>query len=674
MKKLALCLLFGFLCIVAPLSATSHYKVPLSDPIYGRLQFAHNLGLITLNWVQPYSYAQVEEAIDYLIANDKTPKEEKARLSAAKKRLFPSWKQLDSKKLPEGKNMPAMSTDTQTRKAPTLPWWYGQLINTAYVYPWGPLSLEADLNLRADAAMDVVSKRWDVRSRYGLDFYGNIGNNLSYQLDFNFGLDRVENPIITDLATGSIYERGKTPLKHYDTAEYLSYAPFSYTQTWYTVHQFGGDYFRPKAPWKKIDSYFPMTFAYATQIESEIAASALDGVLSFRAGRIRHSWGASSESIFLSSQARPMAAIEFSANLAPWLSYSYLRGVPESGFSHLDALNNPYGFYKPFVDVTGNKKSYQYLVQSQRQRLYSADMIELRPWSWLTLGYVQTTMLPKRYELGYFIPLIPALFYQMNLGDFDNTMLGGFIELRPFSGFRTYLQFNVDEINPSYSLTKNARNTYAYQLGAEAAFPFLWGATSKLQYTKIEPFTFTHYPQPSSSIGGISQKLEDHVVDVSFTNDNEALGSYLPPNSDEILLKLSGLSYKGANFGASYQLIRHGWLAPYNKDTKGKKKIFDGYTGGEYTASLGYAGSAYRNRPKNFLHDGLYRWYNTFGVEASYDFEFPLSLGLKLSYTHSFMTAVPTEGGYVKMGAPYERVKGSERHQFNMYFYAEYAL
>jgi hypothetical protein len=188
-----------------------------------------------------------------------------------------------------------------------------------------------------------------------------------------------------------------------------------------------------------------------------------------------------------------------------------------------------------------------------------------------------------------------------------------------------------------------ARNRFAYQGGAKVDLPWLPFATLTAQYSKIEPFVYTHIPTWNSTT-----RLK---VNINYTNDGENLGYYLPPNSDELLLRLDAMVAPGWRTSLQYSLVRHG----DNSDSA--------YTNGDYLVygdidKYQISGSI-ASLSKNFLHDGIYDW-NHIGkvnffwrpAEAPKLFGLSVPVELGLGYGLSYTWYVDGTGGGAAVAAP----------------------
>jgi hypothetical protein len=151
------------------------------------------------------------------------------------------------------------------------------------------------------------------------------------------------------------------------------------------------------------------------------------------------------------------------------------------------------------------------------------------------------------------------------------------------------------------------------------------------QYTKIEPFTYAHYPTR------YAETYPDVYVETSYTHDGENLAYYLWPNSDEFLVKLWTLPLSNLSAGLEYRLVRHG----DNPDAEPG----DPYILGRPEAYLDYAAGLDSYPNKNFLHDGRYDFNHIVTLSGEYGLpSVPVAIGLSYSFCYTFWE--PEGSGY----------------------------
>ncbi len=656
MKRI-LCMLLFVLLGFSPLAANAtHSVVPVGDRVYDVLRFGEVKGYIDTPFpLKPYSRSVVVDALEDIL-------EHRSQLSELEIiRIERELARFDG------------SAEKQSFLNDGV-----LLSSTEFVGADKPLTATLGLGISSKFYSNIGNVD-DFEHLNQLQIYleGDLGSYVSYRMLGKLMINNINNPNIMSVSGNQFIQGDSTnnATKEYDYLDFAAYAPFMYTKTWDGKHNNGKSWFSGNAA---TVNWWPEGYAGAFGIDADITASFLDNRVQLRFGRGRHSIGPMEHGIFLSSQARPFAAIEMVARPAKWLSISSVIGTMESFYSELDYVNNP----DSYVDASGANRNYAYLIMAQRQKMYSATVIELKPFSWLTLGAVDTVVFSKRYELGYLHPFLLPFLYQESIGDFDNGMAGGYMVFSIGSYGRVYAALNIDEIRLGKNIFSNARNTFAYQIGAEGNIPWLPLSVVTVQYTKIEPFTYTHnrVVDPSNSAGQIVDgKVVETGTDISFVNNGEGIGSYLKPNSDEFLFDLEMVVSSPFTLGLKYQFIRHGWLGAYNKDVDGNNANFGGAAGGEYNTPLEYQGTAYKNRPKSFLKDGTYEWYHIIGVRGEFDFtEYgaPLQVGGSFTYAHRYLTITPDKDGdgYIDLGEDYEFLEGSRSNRFNLALSFKYWL
>jgi len=142
--------------------------------------------------------------------------------------------------------------------------------------------------------------------------------------------------------------------------------------------------------------------------------------------------------------------------------------------------------------------------------------------------------------------------------------------------------------------------------------PYLPFTLFTFQYTKIEPWMYTHYPQAYQFVvlpGPVRYPIEP--TDISYVHSGENLGYYLPPNSDEFLFKLKSMPLEFLSALLKYQYIRHG----------------DGPVGqveGDIAKSqrMDLPGFSEDDIPrKDFLHDSIYEYIHILTLGADVDLD-----------------------------------------------------
>jgi hypothetical protein len=411
---------------------------------------------------------------------------------------------------------------------------------------------------------------------------GDIGRYLSYDFNVRGGILKIDRNLRGMRKNPPYYDPAKDAGDHTflvnipdetnvqpDSPMFSlpAYFPYTFTKPWEAA------VFMPKS----LDSYgeWPESFAFGYEILSELGTALADGRLRFRFGRLRRDWGPGENgaSLVLNSQARPFMALEGTALPADWMYFSFLTGALE---------------YQKIHDQWNDAASFQ--------NLFSLAMLEFNGKDYLHFDFGSATVWPKRFDLGYLFPVNSNFFYQNNIGDFDNLALFANLEGRWPGLGKLWVSLFVDEIN----LTKDDffhldREMYAFQGGVKVLLPGLPFASLSLRYTKIEPYCYTHEYTLTP--------WNSALIDTSYGNNGEPLGYYLPPNSDELVLRLESAFLPETKAYLQYQLIRHGVEYGYGR--------VDG-------SSLGDKIVKNNNSPKYFLQDGVYQWDNVIKAGGSY--------------------------------------------------------
>jgi len=256
------------------------------------------------------------------------------------------------------------------------------------------------------------------------------------------------------------------------------------------------------------------------------------------------------------------------------------------------------------------------------QKMFAIQRLELFPFDWLTLSASGSMIGAKRLELGYLSPMMFAVEYQVTQSDVDNMSLHGDIQVFLKRLGKIYASAYIDEMELSGfdEWFGKARNMFAYQGGVKVNIPWLSFAVLTAQYTKIEPFVYTHPPTWNSDT-----RLR---INPNYTNDGENLGYHLKPNSDELLLRLDTRVAAGLRGAFQYSFIRHGDNPDY---VTTNHLIY-----GDVDEYLEYGLGSVSDYVKDFLHDGIYDYshiakLNVFWRPAEAPVVFGVALPLELS-------------------------------------------
>lgn len=487
-----------------------------------------------------------------------------------------------------------------------------------------------------------------------LNFFGDLGKNLSYKaIAF---LDITKMPL-EKLGTYSIgkwwdYENNTT-IRTIDTYRNYSVLPFSYKKHWdgSVYYLKGGMNAAGLEGW-------PFNSSLGFGMYGEIHGTFNDGLFEVAAGRLNREWGAmdNGSSLIFNENAHPMFALEAKVNPFDWLTFSSLTGF-------LEFPNQGHILKNAWYDTTDEatpkdtklKDSYYF------HNIFAITMLDL-DFDYVHWDFGSTVILPNRFELGYSFPLVDRVVYQNNVGDYDNLALFSNFKIKyPGIGY-IWGSIYLEEMNSlSAKLLENTRCMFAYQGGVKSVLPFLPFTNVALRYTKVEPYAYTHTALSSTEM----QPYYAHYIAESYTNNGECIGYYLPPNADELFIKIESKPIVATTFSFGYQFIRHG------VDWGSKSSM---YSGSSIYSELPTTrdGLSRADLRKNFLHDGTYEWYNIFNLSASYDFNYlsvPVQVYCSIGYVHNWFTTIGAAQG--ARDTPYTKIKNDKYEKFSDNEYKE---
>ena len=316
--------------------------------------------------------------------------------------------------------------------------------------------------------------------------------------------------------------------------------------------------------------------------------------MQFRLGRIRRDWGpqANGASLFMNAQARPFSAFEWAVSPLTWLDCYALLGALEY---HLDDAR-----------VSGD---------GPFRNMLSVLWLEINP-----VEYVHVDMGGS------------AVFaHAVNMAFFTN------LEFRLPRFFKLWGSLFVDSLDMSAeNILVQSNSIFAFQGGLKTVVHWLPFAAFTLRYTKVEPYCYTGAYE-TRDYGG-------SALPASFINDGDSPGLHLPPNSDELLLRLESRLSPRLNAWVQYQLMRRG--ADYGYGAIGGSSLRDTFDDSREF--------------KYFLKDGVYRWDNIIRLGGSWNLRFG-AMPVTISAETGFVTRRFTINGKAGVGneAEYEALDDS---------------
>ena len=586
------CIILGvFFC--ASLFAQTHVSVPLDNQIYYIIEQAEIRGLIgPVSGVRPFTRNVVIGKINEILASDSS----RRQLTATERDILNHY------------------LESFSRPAPGLDWQRGGFFSeSAFGRNEVPLSLDVSVTAELEGSSGIYlsgSRYAGMELWLGLHLQGDLGRNVSYSFTFEGGL--VSSPR-RFLGTYWTFYEGFTAGGPWDPNEFvnreinvysqpLTHFPFSYRRRW-DGSVFFFDALTGYDPW-------PYRLASGYSLPAELTASFFDDRLLLRLGRIRREWGLTSvgSSLSLNRAARPFLAFEAEFNPFPWVVISSMTGALE--------YDNLYGIKESSMTF---------------QNLFSITMIQFRVRNFLFFEITDAVVYPKRFELGYISPITNNFFNQNTVGDFDNMAIT--LSLRAqFPGIGSlWFSLFVDEMNLLSEWALD-RQMLAMQAGITVPLPFLSFSSLTLSYTKVNPYTYTHTRNFKPWYG-------DNLMETAYVNNGVSLGHYLPPNSDEFLVRFRTMPTRNVSVNLSYQLIRRGAdFGPSAVDGSNLRSELDPHNRDGNPVLRRY-----------FLRDGAYQWNHI--IRAGVDWNvprLPISLFAEAGTVISYFTNIegPPNRGY----------------------------
>ena len=201
-------------------------------------------------------------------------------------------------------------------------------------------------------------------------------------------------------------------------------------------------------------------------------------------GRFSNYWGiGKTGSLTISNKPPSYPQIMVKAGFSDWLEFVYFHGWLESNIKD-DSLS--YGIdwgHNEILERIFYKKKY-----------VAAHRLEICPLRNLKFGFSEMLYYGERDpELVYFIPIILFWSAQHHTNDQDNLQAGIDVEWIPTHFCKLYGSIMIDEIKLSKMFDKEeSRNQLGYQVGSYFVEPFLPGLDFRIEYTHLNPWTYTH--------------------------------------------------------------------------------------------------------------------------------------------------------------------------------------
>jgi len=573
------------------LLAQTHVSVPLGHEVYYILDQAEARFLCSpLPAVKPYTRGRIVEAINEILAAESG---RFGGLSSHERQILESTRN-EFTKGEKGADLRngMYRFDVQGKK---------------------DIHFSGDMGIAMESLNSVAYYKEDSESYFGTDtwatlfFSGDVGENFSFNFDFSGGLmkaQRIELGEYDTFATEVGFDpAGQKVNRRFKTySQPMAFFPYSYQKQW-DGFMFG---IENDISASGMD-YWPEQLSIAPRMLSEITGVVFDDMLLLRFGRQQREWGAMTpgSSLVYNAAARPFLGVEALFNPAPWFSFSSITGVLEIYNGYGGTYDAPMSF----------------------QNAFSLYQLELNYKNYFHFDFGTGAIWPKRFELGYLFPLLDNFLNQNLVGKTDNMVAHLNLKGRYPGLGSVWFSFFADEMEIS-SLQKAFeldRHMFAFQAGLQGMIPVLPFASFTMSYTKVEPYNYTHLRHFLPWYDRTNGPMEK-----AYVNNGVSLGYYLPPNSDEIKVRVDmPLFYKTATH-FQYQLIRHGAdFGPHQVD------------GSSLISELDTDRNTKKSLTKDFLNDGAYQWLHIIKIGGEYKFgSLPLTIFGETGVSYSYFTDI----------------------------------
>jgi hypothetical protein len=602
------------------ITAQTHISVPLESPVYIVLEQAQIRGLCGfLPSTKPYSQAMILSVIEEILNNNSA--REFAKLKEAERKILEQFRN-DLTPDRDGFNLLRGTISNEHIWDDTylsgifgfgMDFFFGAgyyPLAGGYSYATGDDALFTGASHPASGDLFI-----DLSIIPYISFTGDLGKNISYGIALSGFIGKSPRAILGQYET-TPYDSSHEDWTNYEVftvySEPLAYFPYTYKKRW------DGFVWAATEITNSGQLNWPESGSIGYSILPELSGSLLNGHILYRFARLDREWAGAvnNGSLLLNKSAQPFLAFETVVIPFNWISFSSLTGVLE--------YNNTKG-------IAVSAETFQ--------NAFSIVMLEIGNNKTFKGSLGSSVVWPKRFELGYPFPLVENFTYQNNIGDFDNMAL--FLNLEgQYPGLgKLWFSLFLDELSFESDIFIKDRSMYAFQVGSSFCLPLLPFASITFSYTKIEPYNYTH--------NIVEVPWYKYVMETNYVSFGKSLGYYLPPNSDEILVRIETIPAPRSVLGLQYQLIRHG--ADYGDRAVDGSSFWSELRKLDRSSMLKY-----------FLRDGAYNWMHIFKLRGEYSFtgeKLPLKLIGEIGGVYSYFTDTNSQlgiqGNYEIIDKPY---------------------
>lgn len=479
MKRVSILCLIICVAAAAALSAGQHRSVPLDHRVYQVIRSAEIRGAVAPQMsVKPYSASFVVALLDQMIHKPELfSPAELGEINSLRSSLVPEY-----------------GTES-----------FSQMIREGSYHGYDEdrgFGVAIGAEMESQLAYSVASGAYDFRSAVRPYIDGDFLDFASFHMDASIRLDRLNNRL--------------WPSHDFTIPGEGFYFTFAFDD--------------PTKSVVYMDEIPAERFYFGFDMFPEISFSLRDGAVQFRWGMLHRNWGVGHNSLQLAGSARTFDGFEGYLEFGDWLRYTFLTG--SLGTFSLTEIDG-----EPFFSDSRLAKD-----DSNFHNMFSMKRVELNLPMNFIFGIYESCVWQKRFEIGYINPFAVLMLQQNLLGDYDNMLAGVDLQWYLPGGLRLHGSWATTEMHHPNPLVwfSEARNILGVQGGIDVPLPVGLFSLLSVQYTRLEPFFYSHYRHEDEEQLHPIYRGGDNELETAYVNKGENLGYPLHPNSDELLVRASG--------------------------------------------------------------------------------------------------------------------------------------
>jgi len=191
-------------------------------------------------------------------------------------------------------------------------------------------------------------------------------------------------------------------------------------------------------------------------------------------------WGPGVNSLTISNNIPRFFHFGFKWQLQENIRFEYFHGKLKSEIGDINYLSQ-------FTDLSGSIRPFDITRNIVGHRL------EWQPLKIIIIsGSELITYANRAIELTYLLPFVPFFPIQTYVGETDNVIMSGDIQLLPNENVRIYGVFLMDEWSPPYTFDKDNRNWFGWQAGFELEDVLIAASRLRMEYIWTDHRIYRH--------------------------------------------------------------------------------------------------------------------------------------------------------------------------------------